>query len=226
LVVAALALTASAHAQLSADEIGKRLTKVPAFLCTDASGAPITLSQKEGKPLAGVFFDPAAADRYLEKVKESASELGRVKVTVVSMAEVWAQMSRPDAPVQFALIPADEAVKEARAVLKALGKPETFSGVPVFIGQVPGKGTLNATKGGVTTVPVCFRLGGIEPLVKAYNEGKDKKAPEARVEVLQLEALLTGLKTSKDKTLRTATFTADPDAVSEARRRLPPPPGR
>lgn len=217
----AIGLASASHAQLSTEEIGKRLQPIPAFICTNASGSPVTATPKTGKPLAGVFLDASAADNFLKKIKSSSPNIGNVKVTVVSMAEIYAAQNKADTPIQFTLVPSDAAVQEAQAALKANGKPAEFEGVPIFLAQVPGKGILNTTQNGVTNIPVFFRKAEANKLLQAYNKSRPKNSPAATLEVIQLEDTLTRLKTNNERELKQTVFVPDGNAVAAARKRLP-----
>lgn len=191
-------------ALLSAAQIAQRLTKVPVVILANAEGKPLTAQANDGKgvPTVGVFFRQSGATNFLEGLKKRDPALAAgIKLKVVGLGELYQRATAPGERIGLAFIPDPAEVEQARQLLKSLGRPETFSGVPLFLPEVEGKGLLNIKQEDKVLVPAFFSQAELLPVISRYNEARAPGTPAARPVLITLEFLLGAWQTTPDPAL-------------------------
>ncbi|MEM8642685.1 MAG: Tic22 family protein [Cyanobacteria bacterium P01_G01_bin.54] len=136
---------------LEPEEINRRLQEIPVFTVTDSSGAPL-VARVEEQLYAGVFITPQAAIAFRESVvRENPAFADQVRVTPVSLEEIYALDQQQAAlraaanqapgtaeePVDFVYVPSPNQVEFAESLI-----PENLEidGVPLFAVKVNDAG--------------------------------------------------------------------------------------
>lgn len=222
---------ALAHVQapkiLTAAQIATRLDGVPCFLIVNAQGQPLTATQNatvpEGaakpKPAIGVFLRQKPAAAFLEALQKRDPAAAALKLKVVSLGEVYRNAQKPEANISLAFIPDPEQVELAKKLIAQQAKPGVAftAGVPLFIAELTGKGLLNVSQNGKTTVPVFFSLADLTPVVERYNKQKPEGTPEAKIVVTTLEFLLQNWGVKPDPALAQMQLLINKAVVDEAK---------
>lgn len=116
--------------------VEEKLSKVPVFTVTDATGRPYLSENDDGRLRRGFFFmQPADAKKYLETVKDDASDAKVLVIGLDNAMKFVESKSTPakSIPERFELFPDDHEVALAEEFSKgAFGKMFGKTGVPVF----------------------------------------------------------------------------------------------
>lgn len=184
---------------LTAAQVEEKLRSIPVFTITDSRGAPM-LAHPTGakKPVTYVYISPAGAKGFLETLTKSRPELaGKVRVTTVSLVEIYRLARRADAPFlcQFVADPKDMA-----AAKPLLAKGQQVM-APMFAGRSAERnGLLTIKHEGQEILPLYFSKADLDDVI-AKLSGTKGAPKDLKVEVMDLPAVLSMLTTSPDKSV-------------------------
>ncbi|MBB6050637.1 Tic22 family protein [Armatimonas rosea] len=186
---------------LTKAQVVERLNAVPGFILVNPMGNALTAkgNEEKARPSVGVFLRQKGATDFLANLKKRDASLTEgLKLKVVGLGELYQRASNPQEGIALAFVPDPAEMEQARQLLKQQGKPETIAGVPLFMGELTGKGLLNITQNGKTIVPAFFSLADLTSLLERYNKSRPEGSPEARPVLTTLEFLVDSWQKTPD----------------------------
>ena len=226
-----LAMTLPAFA-LTEAQLLEKLTVVPMFTVTDASGAPLVanITSPDGEDtfsVAGVFVSHADAEDFIERVQQGEETSG-VQITPVSLAEVYSLQRRSDeaeAGLIFQYLPNADDVNFAVNLLQEAGEEitaEEFSGVPVFLARSSADGGyLTVSQGEETVVPAFFDAEALESLIERAEAQNDDLVNTITIQVVNLSGIIATLENSENTDLEQLEFIPSQDEIEYIRSLAP-----
>lgn len=186
---------------LSREEITARLAGIPLFTFADEKGAPLTASNSKGKPVVGVFVNPADAQEFQKALEKNNKDVAaKVKLVPISLGDVY-RLSETQQDIQFAFVPSGKEVQAAKSLV------DKFEGTPLFLGRVgKDKGYLTVTQGGRTVVPLFFEKNAIDALMGTLKTAQPDLAKTVTVEATSLENVLNLMKVGDSPDLERLEF--------------------
>jgi Tic22-like family len=205
---------------LTAAQVTERLNAIPGFILVNATGHALTARGSDSKaaPSVGVFLRQKGATDFLETLKKRDQTLvAELKLKAVGIGELYQKALNPQEAISLSFVPDPAEVEQAKQLLKQQGKPETFVGVPLFMGQLTGKGLLTLTQNDKTVIPAFFSLADLTVLLENYNKTRPEGSPEARPALTTLEFLLTAWRKTPDPTLAQVQLVVNKAVLSEVK---------
>lgn len=179
---------------------------VPVFIIANDGGSPLVAIDNNEKT-TGIFISQREAQKFFQELKKEKPDIAaKVKVTPVSLGEVYklavANKNKPDS-LNFAYIPISSEVESAKQLLAASGK-KYEGGVPVYAAR-GGKdnGYLTIQQNNEQVIPFFFERKQIEEMVNGFKRDKPDLASTVTIDILSLENVISTLETSNDSMLGT-----------------------
>lgn len=219
---------------LTQAQVVERLRPVPVFTLTDAQGAPLVASPREGQqgpPVAGVFISQQDAQSFLNNLRQNNPNLAQnVRITPVSLAEIYelALRNQNNTDLEFAFVPMRQEVETALSILRQSGQnTEQFQGVPLFVARSSGQdgGYLTIQQGQQQVIPMFFKRDELQALIDRIRQQQPNVVTGVTIQVLNLEGLIETFQNSTDDDL-TRIFLIPPRESIEFVRNLQPAPGQ
>ncbi len=196
---------------------------VPVFAVTDGQGSlllrSITVPGKDTKAsVAPIFITKKDADDFVNKLKAQDANLGNtVKVTIVSLGKVY-QISQLDKSrqenLQFAFVPAQQQVDLAEDIQKQNGKTGDFNGVPLFLARGGAdNGYLVIQQGNQEVIPMFFSKQDLLNMVENFKKQQPELSGSIKVEVVNLEGVMTALEKDNDPFLKKIVLIPPRDSI-------------
>lgn len=204
-----LATTARVLA-LTEQQVIERLRPVPVFAIATENGAPLVAKPEgqENVSVATVFVSQSDAQSFLSDLQSRDPEVAQgVQVIPVSLAQVYqlALDSRDqEERLLFDIVPVQAQVQSAQTLLQQSGQnAEGFDGVPLFIAQsTEGEGGyLTIQQNEQEVIPMFFEQEQLQAMVARLRQEQPGLADSIRIQVIELEGLITNLENSDNEAL-------------------------
>lgn len=181
---------------LTRAQVEEKLRNVPVFTITDLKGSPMLATPPGAKkPVTNVFINPRGAQSFVDGLKKARPEMaGKVRVTTVSLVDIYRLALQPNAPFLCQFVPDPQEVAAARPLMPA---GQALS-VPLFVGRSGDKNSLLTIKHeNQEIVPFYFSKADLDAVLAKFSA---KGLPKGMsVQVMDLQAVLGSLTTSPDK---------------------------
>jgi hypothetical protein len=196
------AITSLELSSLSTEEIFAKLDSIPVFTIADEQGAPLVTSGDDGNKVSGVFISEQDANDFATELQTKDPELAsQVKVTPVSLGEIYQLSESDENPLNVAYVPNEEEVEAAKTILSEDGE-EYQGGVPLFVAKGgDDQGYLTIEKDGQQVIPFFFDKQQLDEMIAKFQQQKFELADSVNIEVVPLEGVIETLETSNDDLL-------------------------